>query len=64
MDVLRIEGRERDAQWVGTVTAIYKKVIEEYNRTEHITVDLHDSGKLDTLAPEGSTYGHYFRGVL
>ena len=42
----------------------YKKVIEEYNRTEHITVDLHDSGKLDTLAPEGSTYGHYFRGVL
>ncbi len=64
VDVLRIEGRERDAQWVGTVTAIYKKVIEEYNRTEHITVDLHDSGKLDTLAPEGSTYGHYFRGVL
>ena len=64
VDVLRIEGREREAQWVGVVTAIYRKVIDEYNQTAHLTVDLYDLEKLDALAPEGSTYGHYFRGVL
>lgn len=63
-DVLRIEGRERSAQWIATVTKIYKKAIMEYNRTGSLVLDLHGLQQLEALAPEGSTYGHYFRGVL
>ncbi len=63
-DVLRIEGREQSAQWIGTVTAIYKKAINEYNQTGAMIPNAEDLQKLDQLAPEGSTYGHYFRGVL
>lgn len=63
-DVLRIEGREQSAQWIGTVTEIYKKAIMEYNRTGSLMLDLHGLQQLEALAPEGSTYGHYFRGVL
>ena len=63
-DVLRIEGRERSVQWIGTVTEIYKKAIMEYNRTGSLMLDLQGLQQLEALAPEGSTYGHYFRGVL
>ena len=63
-DILRIEAREQDAQWIGEVTAIYKKAIDEYNRTGAFVTSLADLEQLDDLAPEGSTYGHYFRGVL
>lgn len=63
-DVLRIEGRERSATWIGAVTAIYKKAMMEYNQTGSLVTDLAALQQLDQLAPEGSTYGHYFRGVL
>ncbi|MBR0448281.1 MAG: DUF3656 domain-containing protein, partial [Peptococcaceae bacterium] len=63
-DVLRIEGRERSAEWIGTVTAIYKKAIDTYNQTGSLITDITAMQSLEGLAPEGSTYGHYFRGVL
>ena len=63
-DVLRIEGRERSAEWIAAVTPIYKKAIKEYNQTGSLITDLTALQQLDLLAPEGSTYGHYFRGVL
>ena len=63
-DVLRIEGREQSAEWVGTVTAIYKKAINTYNQSGTMLTDMMALQTLDQLAPEGSTYGHYFRGVL
>ena len=63
-DVLRIEGRERSAEWIGTVTAIYKKAIDTYNQTRSLITDITAMQSLEGLAPEGSTYGHYFRGVL
>lgn len=64
VDVLRIEARERDAEWVATVTGIYKSAIEEYNCTGKLVTELTKLQTLENLAPEGSTYGHYFRGVL
>lgn len=64
VDVLRIEGREQSAQWIAVVTGIYKKAIVEYNRTGILISDLTGLQQLDQLALEGSTYGHYFRGVL
>ncbi len=63
-DVLRIEGREQSEEWIGAVTKVYKNAVEEYNRTGSLIVDMMSLNKLDQLAPEGSTYGHYFRGVL
>lgn len=63
-DVLRIEGRERSADWIAAVVACYKKAIAEYNQTGSLVTDLAAVQQLDQLAPEGSTYGHYFRGVL
>ena len=60
-DVLRIEGRERSAEWIGTVTAIYKKAIDTYNQTGSLITDITAMQSLEGLAPEGSTYGHYFR---
>ncbi len=64
VDVLRIEAREQSAEWVGTVSAIYKRAIETYNHTGSMITDMHSLQTLDQFAPEGSTYGHYFRGVL
>ena len=64
VDVLRIEGRDQSAEWIGTVTSIYKKILNEYSRSGSLIADMADMQKLDQLAPEGSTYGHYFRGVL
>lgn len=64
VDVLRIEGRERPAAWVRTVTEIYKKALTAYQRTGSLPVDLAAAQQLEALAPEGATYGHYFRGVL
>lgn len=64
VDVLRIEGREQSVQWIAVVTGIYKKAIVEYNRTGSLISDLTGLQQLDQLALEGSTYGHYFRGVL
>lgn len=63
-DVVRIEGREQSAEWIGTVTAVYKRALEQYNQTGSLVTDLADMQSLEQLAPEGSTYGHYFRGVL
>lgn len=65
VDVLRIEARERDSEWIGTVTAIYKHAIETYYQNNgKLITEFVDVQVLDALAPEGSTYGHYFRGVL
>ena len=63
-DILRIEAREQDAGWIAEVTAIYRKAIDEYNNTGAFESHEADLELLDDLAPEGSTYGHYFRGVL
>ncbi|MBQ2778099.1 MAG: U32 family peptidase, partial [Peptococcaceae bacterium] len=64
VDVLRIEAREQSAEWVGAVTAIYRHAIDVYNQSGSMITDMHALQTLDQLAPEGSTYGHYFRGVL
>ncbi len=64
VDVLRIEAREQSAEWVGAVSAIYKRAIDTYNHTGSMITDMHALQTLDQFAPEGSTYGHYFRGVL
>jgi len=64
VDVLRIEAREQSAEWVGAVTAIYRHAIDAYNQSGSMITDMHALQTLDQLAPEGSTYGHYFRGVL
>lgn len=64
VDVLRIEGRAESAQWIASVTAIYKKAIVAYNQTGSVITDLTALQQLEALTPDGSTYGHYFRGVL
>ena len=63
VDIFRIEAKEQSATWIRISTEIYKKAIEEYNETGHVTVSVQDLNRLEALAPEGSTYGHYFRGV-
>ena len=63
-DVLRIEAREQSAEWVGTVTGIYKKAVASYNHSGTMVTDMIGMQTLEQFAPEGSTYGHYFRGVL
>lgn len=63
VDIIRIESRERSAQWIAEVTAIYRQALDQYMTTGKITISEKTAQKLDALDPEGSTYGHYFRGV-
>ena len=63
VDIIRIESRERSAQWIAEVTAIYRQALDQYMTTGKITVSEKTAQELDALDPEGSTYGHYFRGV-
>lgn len=79
VDWIRIEGRAQDAHWVGTVTSIYRDALERYRRAQYKenqmekeqvkakreqVVDFTALHTLEQLSPQGSTYGHYFRGVL
>ena len=63
VDIIRIESRERSAQWIAEVTAIYRQALDQYMTTGKITVSEKTAQEQDALDPEGSTYGHYFRGV-
>ena len=63
IDIIRIEGRERSAQWIAEVTAVYRQALDQYRTTGKITISETAAQKLEALDPEGSTYGHYFRGV-
>lgn len=63
VDIIRIEGRERSAQWIASVTAIYRQALDEYRTTGKTIVSEAAAQQLEALDPEGSTYGHYFRGV-
>lgn len=63
IDYLRIEGRNQSAQWIKETVAAYKKVLEQYSKCGKAVVDLKSLQLLDSYAPQGSTYGHYFRGV-
>lgn len=64
VDVLRIEARERPAEWVGAVTAVYRAALDAYGQTGRFVADPVTSARLKRLSPEGTTYGQYFRGVL
>ncbi|PKM86584.1 MAG: peptidase U32 [Firmicutes bacterium HGW-Firmicutes-12] len=65
INVLRIEAKREEAQWVKKVTALYHEEIQSY-------IEMGDSYKfkkekieiLNELSPAGFTSGHYYRGVL
>lgn len=63
IDIIRIEARERDDSWLVTVVDIYRKALDQYIAEGKVRSNEADSLRLETLNPEGSTYGHYFRGV-
>ena len=63
IDLIRIEGRERSADWIAQVTAIYRRALDQYMTTGKITISEAAANELEALDPQGSTYGHYFRGV-
>ncbi|ACA59883.1 DUF3656 domain-containing U32 family peptidase [Candidatus Desulforudis audaxviator] len=63
--VLRVEGRLRDADYVGGVVGIYREVIDNSRiRGPEWQVPSHYRERLERLSPQGLTTGHYFRGVL
>jgi len=65
VNVIRIEGRKENANWIKTVTRIYRQAIDvwyemgvEYRINERLWTIL------ERMEPGGFTTGHYFRGVL
>lgn len=64
VDVIRIEGKEKDSQWIATTTRLYRQAMDHYIAQGEIPMDKKAENILEQLEPRGSTYGHYFRGVL
>ncbi|KJS87959.1 MAG: hypothetical protein JM58_02515 [Peptococcaceae bacterium BICA1-8] len=65
VNIIRIEGRKENAEWVGLVTQTYRQAIDdwfEYRRDYQPMEQVVNS--LEKLEPGGFTTGHYFRGVL
>ena len=64
VDSLRIEARQEDLQWIGEVTRIYRQAIDDWYQGINF-IPLEESIKrLEKLEPNGSTTGHFFRGVI
>lgn len=63
IDYLRIEGREQEPEWITATVNSYRQALEQYQKHGKVIVDLHALQLLENNAPQGSTYGHYFRGV-
>ncbi|MDP3051276.1 MAG: U32 family peptidase, partial [Eubacteriales bacterium] len=60
---LRIEGRIKDAVYIGTATRVYRTVLDKAARLDSFAA-LEAKERLRLLSPSGITTGHYFRGVL
>ncbi|MDQ7789007.1 MAG: DUF3656 domain-containing protein [Clostridia bacterium] len=60
---LRIEGRIKDAAYIGTATRVYRTVLDKAARLDSFAA-LEAKERLRLLSPSGITTGHYFRGVL
>lgn len=65
IDLIRIEGRKEDVNWIRKVTEIYRYFIDQWfvNRGQIIPQD-REMNALKELEPNGYTTGHFFRGVL
>lgn len=65
VNVIRIEGRKEDANWIKIVTKIYREAIDYwFNLGSNYEIDERSSKTFQLLEPDGFTTGHYFRGVL
>lgn len=63
VDFIRIEAREQSGGWIRSVVSAYRRLLDEYNDNGKILISVTDEELLNRLAPNGSTYGHTFRGV-
>ncbi len=63
VDVIRLEAKEREADYVGAVTAIYRAALDAYKTSGEVIFDEEIAAALEAKEAQGSTYGHYFRGV-
>ena len=62
--VLRIEAKREEPFWVRKVVKVYRQELERVSKDRENFQPLEESvAILKTLAPEGFTKGHYFRGV-
>lgn len=59
----RIEGQEQDPDWIGAVTKIYLEALSRLEENGYKNWLAENKTKMDELAPQGYTTGHYFRGV-
>ena len=59
---LKIEGRMKPPEYVGHVTKIYAKLLQQVRENEPIKVDAADIEKLEKLFNRGFTKGHLFGG--
>lgn len=64
IDIIRIEGRKENPQWIKVVTGAYRQAINQYLAQEEFEPDQQVIRALEKLEPRGYTTGHYFRGVL
>jgi len=65
INIIRIEGRKENAEWVRLVTQIYRQAIDDWFEYRRAYQPMeHEVNTLDKLEPGGFTTGHYFRGVL
>ncbi|MGI6226812.1 MAG: DUF3656 domain-containing U32 family peptidase [Peptococcales bacterium] len=65
INVIRIEARKENANWIKTVTQIYRRAIDDwFNLGEDYATDEKVWKTFEKLQPEGFTTGHFFRGVL
>jgi putative protease len=65
INILRIEARREEAEWVKKVTGLYRNEIRrclEMGNSYNFPKEKIET--LKRLSPEGFTSGHYYRGVL
>lgn len=60
IDSLKIEGRMKSKEYVGFVTKVYRKLIDEYYETKKITINDEDINKLKKLFNREFTNGYLF----
>lgn len=65
IDKIRIEGRQEKPLWIKEVTKIYRQAIDDWYQNSSTFQPKEESiKKLEKLEPNGSTTGHFFRGVI
>lgn len=62
VDSLKIEGRLKSAEYVGVVTSIYRKYLDEYALKGEINIDKKDYGHLRQIYSRGEFSHGYFDG--